>query len=76
VAAEEFDQRSSRLRQFERWPPGSCNLDELGIDTPVVLYTFGFDYQRGFLHRAFAVTEAPDEAVHYVIDLMERARLS
>lgn len=52
------------------------DLDELGIDMPVVLYTLGFDYQRGFPRRAFAVTEAPDEAVHYVIDLMERARLS
>lgn len=52
------------------------DLDDLGIDTPVVLYTLGFDYQRGFPRRAFAVTEAPDEVVHYVIDLIERARVS
>ncbi|MER6783691.1 response regulator [Streptomyces sp. NPDC000658] len=52
------------------------DLDEIGIDTPVVLYTLGFDYQRGFPRRAFAVTEAPDEVVHYVIDLIERARVT
>ena len=51
-------------------------LEELSIDTPVVLYTFGFDYERGFPARAFAVTEIPDEVVHYVIDLMERAKFS
>ncbi|MGW6612524.1 response regulator [Streptomyces erythrochromogenes] len=51
------------------------DLDRLGIDTPVVIYTMGFDYERGFPRRAFAVTEVPDEVVHYVIDLMERVRL-
>jgi response regulator RpfG family c-di-GMP phosphodiesterase len=51
-------------------------LNQLGIDTPVVLYTVGFDYTRGFPRRVFAVTGVPDEAVHYVIDLMERAKLS
>lgn len=51
------------------------DLDRLGIDTPVVIYTWGFDYGRGFPRRAFAVTEVPDQLVHYVIDLMERVRL-
>lgn len=51
-------------------------LDRLGVDTPVVIYTLGFDYERGYPRRAFAVTEVPDEVVHYVIDLMERAKLS
>ncbi|MFF4649035.1 response regulator [Streptomyces sp. NPDC001380] len=52
------------------------DLERLDIDTPVVLYTFDFDYDRGFPSRAFAATDVPDEVVHYVIDLMERAKLS
>ncbi|MDX2595919.1 response regulator [Streptomyces sp. WI03-4A] len=51
-------------------------LDQLGIDTPVVLYTAWYDDTTGTPRRAFAVTEVPDEVVHYVIDLMERVKLS
>ncbi|MFI5978537.1 response regulator [Streptomyces sp. NPDC051452] len=51
-------------------------LEQLGIDTPAVLFTAWFDDTTGSPRRAFAVTEVPDEVVHYVIDLMERARLS
>lgn len=53
-----------------------AELDQLGIDTPTVLYTAWFDDASGTPRRAFAVTEVPDEVVHYVIDLMERVKLS
>ncbi|KOT38499.1 multidrug DMT transporter permease [Streptomyces caelestis] len=50
-------------------------LDQYGIDVPVVIYTGRFDPERGVDRRIFAATTAPVELVHYVIDLMERARL-
>ncbi|WP_051812312.1 response regulator [Kitasatospora sp. MBT63] len=50
------------------------DLDQHGVDTPVVLYTLGFDDARAIPRRVFAVTEVPDELVHYVIDLMERVK--
>jgi CheY-like chemotaxis protein len=50
-------------------------LDQYGIDVPVLIYTGQFDPERGVDRRIFAAATAPVELVHYVIDLMERARL-
>ncbi|GGX29644.1 response regulator [Streptomyces malachitofuscus] len=50
-------------------------LDQYGVDVPVLIYTGQFDPERGVDRRIFAATTAPVELVHYVIDLMERARL-
>lgn len=50
-------------------------LEQYQIDVPVLIYTGSFDPERGVDRRIFAATTAPVEFVHYVIDLMERARL-
>ncbi|MET7744087.1 response regulator [Streptomyces sp. NPDC005385] len=50
-------------------------LEQYKIDVPVLIYTGRFDPERGVDRRIFAATTAPVELVHYVIDLMERARL-
>lgn len=50
-------------------------LEQYRIDVPVLIYTGRFDPERGIDRRIFAATTAPVELVHYVIDLMERARL-
>ncbi|MDN3266298.1 response regulator [Streptomyces sp. MA15] len=50
-------------------------LDQYRVDTPVLIYTGHFDPERGVDRRIFAATTVPVELVHYVIDLMERARL-
>ncbi|WP_231905131.1 MULTISPECIES: response regulator [Streptomycetaceae] len=50
-------------------------LEQYHIDVPVLIYTGRFDPERGVDHRIFAGTSAPVELVHYVVDLMERARL-
>ncbi|WP_240434635.1 response regulator [Streptomyces sp. YIM 130001] len=50
-------------------------IERHGIDVPVLIYTGRFDPERGVDRRIFAATTAPVELVHYVIDLMERARM-
>ncbi|WUD78372.1 response regulator [Streptomyces sp. NBC_00510] len=50
-------------------------LEQYNIDVPVLIYTGRFAPERGVDRRIFAGTTAPVELVHYVIDLMERARL-
>jgi hypothetical protein len=42
---------------------------------PVILFTFGFDPRRGVSPGLFAFTDAEDELIHLVIDVMERQRL-
>ncbi|WP_264372776.1 MULTISPECIES: hypothetical protein [Streptomyces] len=41
----------------------------------MLIYTGRFDPEKGVDRRIFAATTAPIALVHYVIDLMERARL-
>lgn len=50
-------------------------LERHGVDTPVLVYTGTFNPERGVDRRIFAATTSPVDLVHYVIDLMERARL-
>ncbi|WP_405781128.1 response regulator [Streptomyces sp. NBC_00859] len=50
-------------------------LERRNIDLPVVIHAAHVDQERGVDRRAFAATASPVEVVHYVIDLMERARL-
>ncbi|MEU6522962.1 response regulator [Streptomyces sp. NPDC046924] len=50
-------------------------LEQYDIDAPVLIYTGSSDLERAVDRRVFAATTAPVELVHYVIDLMERARL-
>ncbi|MFD4628177.1 response regulator [Streptomyces sp. NPDC058475] len=50
-------------------------LEQYRIDVPVLIYTGRFDPERGVDRRIFAAPTTPVELVHYVIDLMERARL-
>ncbi|MFI0977621.1 response regulator [Streptomyces sp. NPDC021093] len=50
-------------------------LERYGIHTPVLIYAGNFDPERGVDRRIFGATTMPVELVHYVIDLMERARL-
>ncbi|MGC3000611.1 response regulator [Streptomyces sp. G35A] len=50
-------------------------LEQDKVEVPVLIYTGSFDPERGVDRRIFAATIAPVELVHYVIDLMERARL-
>ncbi|WP_077060343.1 response regulator [Streptomyces sp. MP131-18] len=50
-------------------------LERYHIAVPVLIYTRRFDPTKGVDRRIFAATTAPVDLVHYVIDLMERARL-
>ncbi|MFH8573366.1 response regulator [Streptomyces sp. NPDC017993] len=50
-------------------------LEQYHLDVPVLIYTGRFNPERGVDRRIFAATTAPVDLVHYVIDLMERARL-
>lgn len=50
-------------------------LAQYNLDVPVLIYTGRFNPERGVDRRIFAATTAPVDLVHYVIDLMERARL-
>ncbi|MEU1705063.1 response regulator [Streptomyces sp. NPDC005706] len=50
-------------------------LEQYNIDAPVLIYAGDFDPERGVDRRIFAATTIPVDLVHYVIDLMERARL-
>ncbi len=50
-------------------------LERHHIDVPVVIHTARFDQERGVDRRIFAAAASPVEVVHYVIDLMERAKL-
>lgn len=51
-------------------------LEQYNVSVPVLIYAGRFDPERGVDRRIFAATTAPLELVHYVIDLMERSRLS
>ena len=51
------------------------SLEQYKVEVPVLIYTGRFDPERGVDRRIFAATTAPADLVHYVIDLMERARL-
>ncbi|MFJ3518139.1 MULTISPECIES: response regulator [unclassified Streptomyces] len=51
-------------------------LERHQILTPVVIYAMAFDPELGVDHRIFGGTNDPREVVHYVIDLMERVRMS
>jgi CheY-like chemotaxis protein len=58
---------------------GNTLLRELtmtGIDIPAVVHSARVQIDPGVNRRAFATTNSTDEVVHYVIDLMERARFS
>jgi len=46
-----------------------------GIKLPVIIHAAHFDSRRGMDPMIFAGTNRIDEVVHYVIDLMERARI-
>ncbi|WP_407839340.1 response regulator [Streptomyces sp. DSM 116496] len=46
------------------------------IPTPVVIYAMSFNPELGVDRRIFGGTNDPRDVVHYVIDLMERARMS
>ena len=50
-------------------------LDRYDINVPVLIHAAGFDPERGVDRRIFAATNVPVEVVHFVIDIMERARL-
>ncbi|MFC9854693.1 response regulator [Streptomyces prasinus] len=50
-------------------------LEQHKVHVPVLIYTGMFDPERGVDRRIFAATTQPVDLVHYVIDLMERARL-
>ncbi len=52
------------------------DLERHRILTPVVIYAMRFNPELGVDYRIFAGTNNPNEVVHYVIDLMERARMS
>jgi CheY-like chemotaxis protein len=51
-------------------------LEQFGMRVPVLIYTGHFDPEQGLDRRVFAATTDPIDLVHYVIDLMERARLT
>ncbi|MBZ6173536.1 response regulator [Streptomyces olivaceus] len=51
-------------------------LENDRVPVPVLIYTGNFVPERGVDRRIFAATTSPVELVHYVIDLMERARLT
>lgn len=49
-------------------------LERMVIGLPVLIHAVNFDSELGVDRRIFAGTNKPVEIVHYVIDLMERAR--
>nr|WP_240969233.1 response regulator [Streptomyces sp. HNM0575] len=49
-------------------------LESMVIGLPVLIHSVNFNPELGVDHRIFAATTKPVEIVHYVIDLMERAR--
>ena len=49
-------------------------LERRGIHLPVVIVSAGFDPRLGVHPGIFAHTNAVDDLVHYVIDLMERIK--
>ncbi|MFD5208631.1 response regulator [Streptomyces anulatus] len=51
-------------------------MGERGIDVPVVIYSGSSQLRAQADRRAFATTTGPDRLIHYVIDLMERARFA
>ncbi|MDO0934148.1 response regulator [Streptomyces sp. DG2A-72] len=51
-------------------------MSERGIDVPVVIYSGSSRLRAQADRRAFATTTGPDRLIHYVIDLMERARFA
>ncbi|WP_236245948.1 response regulator [Streptomyces sp. CC210A] len=51
-------------------------MSETGIDVPVVIYSGASRLRAQADRRAFATTTGPDRLIHYVIDLMERARFA
>jgi CheY-like chemotaxis protein len=56
---------------------GVTLLDALarqGVRLPVIVFSAGFDPTQGVHPRIFAYTNRGDDLVHYVIDLMERAK--
>ncbi|QKW07085.1 response regulator [Streptomyces sp. NA04227] len=50
-------------------------LEQYSVYAPVLIYAGRFDPERGIDQRIFAGTTVPVDLVHYVIDLMERARM-
>lgn len=58
---------------------GNTLLNELSlrnINLSALVFSTASRIQEGVDHRAFAATPSTDELVHYVIDLMERIKLS
>ncbi|UFQ16542.1 MULTISPECIES: response regulator [Streptomyces] len=51
-------------------------LEDAGVDLPVVVHAQNFNPELGVDSRIFAGTNNPVEVVHYVIDLMERIRFA
>lgn len=51
-------------------------ISESGIDVPIVAYSRSSRLTGQVDRRAFAATTGPDRLIHYVIDLMERARFA
>jgi CheY-like chemotaxis protein len=49
-------------------------LREYGISAPVIVFAARFDPNLGVHPAIFAYTNAADELVHFVIDIMERVR--
>ncbi|MFI7243191.1 multidrug DMT transporter permease [Streptomyces qinglanensis] len=49
-------------------------LERMVIALPVLVHAANFNPELGIDRRIFAATNKPVEIVHYVIDLMERAR--
>ena len=52
------------------------NFRDRGIDLPVLIHAANFDPRLGVDPMIFGHTPRYDELIHYVIDVMERVRLS
>jgi CheY-like chemotaxis protein len=49
-------------------------LREYGVPAPIIVFAAGFDPSLGVHPAIFAYTNAADELVHFVIDIMERVK--
>jgi len=53
-----------------------CRMRERGLFTQVVFYIGRVDRDRGTPPGAFGITSYPDDLMHYVLDILERERIS
>lgn len=73
-----YDLVISDIKRGSDGEAGLVFLNELrsrGATVPVIFYSMNVDASRGAPKRSFAITERPDHLIHYIIDVLERARI-